>query len=181
MSALLEGGEIIQTLEERLLGRLAGRDIRDPVTGEIIVSFNEEIDEEQAKAVVEAGVDRVKIRSVLTCPVRAESVDCVMGATCRAGVWSRRVSRLVLLRQSIGEPGTQLTMRTFHIGGTASKVVEQTVLEANARRPFEVHEPGRRRMLMFTMRDCKTKKVSGRHESQCQNCDRWDDSGRERT
>ena len=67
VSALLEGGEIIQPLEERLLGRLAGEDIRDPVTGEIIVSFNEEIDEEQAKAVVEAGVDRVKIRSVLTC------------------------------------------------------------------------------------------------------------------
>ena len=63
MSALVEGGEIIQPIEERVLGRLAAEDIRDPVTGEIIVAFNEEIDEDKAETIVEAAVDHVKIRS----------------------------------------------------------------------------------------------------------------------
>ncbi|MGH7168576.1 MAG: DNA-directed RNA polymerase subunit beta', partial [Nitrospiraceae bacterium] len=66
VTALVEGGEVIQPLEERILGRLAAEDIRDPVTGEIIVKANEEIDEDRSKGIVEAGVDRVKIRSVLT-------------------------------------------------------------------------------------------------------------------
>ncbi|MEP7151378.1 MAG: DNA-directed RNA polymerase subunit beta' [Nitrospira sp.] len=131
VSALLEGGEIIQPLEERLLGRLAGEDIRDPVTGEIIVSFNEEIDEEQAKAVVEAGVDRVKIRSVLTCQSpRGVCRLCYGRDLSRGRLVEKGEPGGVIAAQSIGEPGTQLTMRTFHIGGTASKVVEQTVLEA---------------------------------------------------
>ena len=94
VSALLEGGEIIQPLEERLLGRLAGEDIRDPVTGEIIVSFNEEIDEEQAKAVVEAGVDRVKIRSALTCQSPRGVCRLSTGAICREVDWLKRESRL---------------------------------------------------------------------------------------
>ena len=131
VSALLEGGEIIQPLEERLLGRLAGEDIRDPVTGEIIVSFNEEIDEEQAKAVVEAGVDRVKIRSVLTCQSPRGVCRLCYGRDLSRGRLVEKGEPVgVIAAQSIGEPGTQLTMRTFHIGGTASKVVEQTVLEA---------------------------------------------------
>ena len=131
VSALVEGGEIIQPLEERVLGRLAGEDIRDPVTGEIIVSFNEEIDEEQARSVVEAGVDRVKIRSVLTCQSRRGVCRLCYGRDLSRGRLVERGEPVgVIAAQSIGEPGTQLTMRTFHIGGTASKVVEQTVLEA---------------------------------------------------
>src|SRR5207249_8779740 len=70
VTALVEGGEVIQPIEERILGRLAAEDIRDPLTGEIIVKVDEEVDEERAKSVVEAGVDRVKIRSVLTCQSR---------------------------------------------------------------------------------------------------------------
>ena len=131
VSALVEGGEVIQPLEERVLGRLAGEDIRDPVTGEIIVSFNEEIDEEQARSVVEAGVDRVKIRSVLTCQSRRGVCRLCYGRDLSRGRLVERGEPVgVIAAQSIGEPGTQLTMRTFHIGGTASKVVEQTVLEA---------------------------------------------------
>ncbi|MGD9727044.1 MAG: DNA-directed RNA polymerase subunit beta' [Nitrospiraceae bacterium] len=131
VSALVEGGEIIQPLEERVLGRLAAEDIRDPVTGEVIVSFNEEIDEEQARAVVEAGVDRVKIRSVLTCQSRRGVCRLCYGRDLARGRLVERGEPVgVIAAQSIGEPGTQLTMRTFHIGGTASKVVEQTVLEA---------------------------------------------------
>ncbi|MBI5854944.1 MAG: hypothetical protein HZB35_06890, partial [Nitrospirae bacterium] len=129
--ALVEGGEVIQPLEERILGRLAAEDIRDPMTGEIILNAHEEIDEEQAKSVVEAGVDHVKIRSVLTCQSRrGVCVKCYGRDLSRGRLVERGEPVGVIAAQSIGEPGTQLTMRTFHIGGTASKVVEQTVLEA---------------------------------------------------
>jgi len=131
VSALVEGGEVIQPLEERILGRLAAEDIRDPVTGEIIVSWNEEITEELTKSVVEAGVDRVKIRSVLTCQApRGVCRACYGRDLARGRLVEKGEPVGVIAAQSIGEPGTQLTMRTFHIGGTASKVVEQTVLEA---------------------------------------------------
>jgi DNA-directed RNA polymerase subunit beta' len=131
VSALVEGGEIIQPLEERVLGRLAAEDIRDPVTGEIIVSWSEEINEELTKSIVEAGVDRVKIRSVLTCQSpRGVCRACYGRDLARGRLVEKGEPVGVIAAQSIGEPGTQLTMRTFHIGGTASKVVEQTVLEA---------------------------------------------------
>ena len=131
VSALVEGGEIIQPLEERILGRLAAEDIRDPVTGEIIVSWNEEVTEDLTKSVVEAGVDRVKIRSVLTCQApRGVCRACYGRDLARGRLVEKGEPVGVIAAQSIGEPGTQLTMRTFHIGGTASKVVEQTVLEA---------------------------------------------------
>ncbi|GBL39059.1 MAG: DNA-directed RNA polymerase subunit beta' [Nitrospira sp.] len=131
VSALVEGGEIIQPIEERVLGRLAAEDIRDPVTGEIIVSFNEEIDEDRTKAIVEAAVDRVKIRSVLTCQSRRGVCRSCYGRDLARGRLVEKGEPVgVIAAQSIGEPGTQLTMRTFHIGGTASKVVEQTVTES---------------------------------------------------
>ena len=131
VTALVEGGEVIQPIEERILGRLAAEDIRDPVTGEIIVKANEEIDEERAKSVVEAGVDQVKIRSVLTCQSRrGVCMKCYGRDLSRGRLVEKGEPVGVIAAQSIGEPGTQLTMRTFHIGGTASKVVEQTVLEA---------------------------------------------------
>ena len=131
VTALVEGGEVIQALEERILGRLSAEDIRDPVTGEIILSASEEIGEEQARSIVEAGVDHVKIRSVLTCQSRrGVCVKCYGRDLGRGRLVERGEPVGVIAAQSIGEPGTQLTMRTFHIGGTASKVVEQTVLEA---------------------------------------------------
>ena len=154
VSALVEGGEIIQPLEERVLGRLSAEDIRDPVTGEIIVSFNEEIGEEQAKDIVEAGVDRVKIRSVLTCQSQRGVCKLCYGRDLARGRLVEKGEPVgVIAAQSIGEPGTQLTMRTFHIGGTASKVVEQTVLEAkhaghmkfmsfDAKKNADVHNSG---------------------------------------
>ena len=131
VTALVEGGEIIEPLDERVLGRMAAEDIRDPLTHEVIVPINQEFNEERVKSVVEAGVDRVKIRSVLTCQakkgvcIRCYGRDLAKGRTVERG---EAVG--VIAAQSIGEPGTQLTMRTFHIGGTASKVVEQTILEA---------------------------------------------------
>jgi DNA-directed RNA polymerase subunit beta' len=154
VSALVEGGEIIQPLEERILGRLAAEDIRDPVTGEIIVSWNEEINEDLTKSIVEAGVDHVKIRSVLTCQSsRGVCRACYGRDLARGRLVEKGEPVGVIAAQSIGEPGTQLTMRTFHIGGTASKVVEQTVLEAkhagrikfmsfDAKKNADVHNAG---------------------------------------
>lgn len=131
VSTLVEGGEVIQPLEERILGRLAAEDTYDPLTGEIIVKANEELDETTVKVVVEAGLDRLKIRSVLTCQARwGICVKCYGRDLARGKLVEKGEPVGVIAAQSIGEPGTQLTMRTFHIGGTASKVVEQSVLES---------------------------------------------------
>ncbi|MCH8038710.1 MAG: DNA-directed RNA polymerase subunit beta', partial [Nitrospinae bacterium] len=131
VSALVEGGEVIEPLDERILGRLAAADILDPVTGDVVVKANIELDELRVKAVVEAGIDHVKIRSVLTCQARwGVCVRCYGRDLARGRLVEKGEPVGVIAAQSIGEPGTQLTMRTFHIGGTASKVVEQSVVES---------------------------------------------------
>ncbi|MBI5745883.1 MAG: DNA-directed RNA polymerase subunit beta' [Nitrospirae bacterium] len=131
VTSLVEGGEIIQPLEERILGRIASEDIKDPLTQEVICKAEEEIDESKIEDVVNAGVDKVKIRSVLTCQtLRGVCKKCYGRDLARGRLIEKGEAVGVIAAQSIGEPGTQLTMRTFHIGGTASKVVEQTVLEA---------------------------------------------------
>jgi DNA-directed RNA polymerase subunit beta' len=129
--SLVEGGEIIQSLDERILGRYAVEEIKDPLTEETIVKRNREIDEELSHAVVDAGIDSVKIRSVLTCQSKFGICGKCYGRDLGRGEHVEIGEAVgIIAAQSIGEPGTQLTMRTFHIGGTASKVVEQTVLEA---------------------------------------------------
>ncbi|MFY9269023.1 MAG: DNA-directed RNA polymerase subunit beta' [Candidatus Manganitrophaceae bacterium] len=131
VSALVEGGEVIEPLEERILGRITAEEIRDPITGEVICPAHEELDEQKTQAVVDAGIDKVKIRSVLTCHARrGVCSNCYGRDLARGRLVERGEAVGVIAAQSIGEPGTQLTMRTFHIGGTASKVIEQTVLEA---------------------------------------------------
>jgi len=129
--SLVEGGEIIEAMVERILGRVALEDIRDPFTEEVIVKANEEIDEEAVQKIADAGLDRVKIRSVLTCESKHGVCALCYGRDLARG----RIADIgeavgVVAAQSIGEPGTQLTMRTFHIGGTASRRVEETALEA---------------------------------------------------
>jgi DNA-directed RNA polymerase subunit beta' len=131
VSALVEGGEVIQPIEERILGRIVAEDILDPLTGEVVVPGNEELDETRVKAVVEAGIGHVRIRSVLTCQSRwGVCVKCYGRDLARGKLVELGEPVGVIAAQSIGEPGTQLTMRTFHIGGTASKVVEQSVVES---------------------------------------------------
>lgn len=131
VTSLVEGGEIIQPLEERILGRIAAEDIKDPLTKEVICKAEEEIDESKIEDAVNAGVDKVKIHSVLTCQaLRGVCKKCYGRDLARGRLIEKGEAVGVIAAQSIGEPGTQLTMRTFHIGGTASKVVEQTVLEA---------------------------------------------------
>ena len=117
---LVEGGEIIQSLKDRVLGRVAAEDIRDPFSDEVIVRAGIEIDEAFATRIEDAGLERVKIRSVLTCEAKRGVCIRCYGRNLAAG----RLVELgeavgIIAAQSIGEPGTQLTMRTFHIGGTA--------------------------------------------------------------
>jgi DNA-directed RNA polymerase subunit beta' len=129
--AAVNDGEVVSSLSERLLGRVAAEDIVNPVTGEVVVSRNELIDERRADMVEAAGVATVKIRSPLVC--EAEEGVC---ATCYGRDLARgtmvNVGEAVgiIAAQSIGEPGTQLTMRTFHIGGIAQGG-SQSFLEAS--------------------------------------------------
>ncbi len=131
VTSLVEGGEIIQPLEERILGRIAVEDIKDPLTKELIVKRNQEIDEELTQQVIDAGIDKIKIRSVLTCNSKfGVCTKCYGMDLARGGPIEIGEAVGIIAAQSIGEPGTQLTMRTFHIGGAATKLVERTVLEA---------------------------------------------------
>ncbi len=131
VTSLIEGGEIIQPLEERILGRTIAEDIKDPISKEKIAGKNSAIDEELTQKIIDAGIDRVKIRSVLTCQSMFGACAACYGRDLARGEHVELGEAVgVIAAQSIGEPGTQLTMRTFHIGGAVSKVVEQTVLEA---------------------------------------------------
>ncbi|GAM10971.1 DNA-directed RNA polymerase subunit beta' [Geobacter sp. OR-1] len=131
VSALIEGGEIIEHIGDRILGRVALEDILDPVTGEVLVASGTEIDEGLVKKIEDAGLERVKIRSVLTCESRRGICAMCYGRDLARGHLVNMGEAVgVIAAQSIGEPGTQLTMRTFHIGGTASRRAEQTSLEA---------------------------------------------------
>ncbi|MBI5212638.1 MAG: DNA-directed RNA polymerase subunit beta' [Nitrospirae bacterium] len=131
VTALVEGGEIIQPLEDRIFGRTLAEALKDPITGETIAGRNHEIDDDLAKKIVDAGIDRVKIRSVLTCISKIGiCAKCYGRDLARGEAIEIGEAVGIVAAQSIGEPGTQLTMRTFHIGGAATKVIEQATLEA---------------------------------------------------
>jgi DNA-directed RNA polymerase subunit beta' len=130
MTSLVEGGEIIEAIGERILGRVALEDVLDPFSKEILVSANDEIDEGKVGKIEEAGAEKVKIRSVLTCRSRRGiCIKCYGRDLSRGRMAEMGEAVGVIAAQSIGEPGTQLTMRTFHIGGTASRRAEQTAIE----------------------------------------------------
>ena len=130
VGSIVESGEIIEPMRDRIVGRVSLEKIKD-YEGNVIVDVNGEITEELAGAIQAAGIERVKIRSVLTCESKRGVCIMCYGRNLASG----RLVELgeavgVIAAQSIGEPGTQLTMRTFHIGGTASRVSEQSRLEA---------------------------------------------------
>ena len=130
VSALMEGGEIIETAGERVLGRVALQEIKDPFTGEVIVNANQMIDEALADKIDQAGIERVNIRSVLTCRSKhGVCAKCYGRDLAHGHLVNIGEAVGIVAAQSIGEPGTQLTMRTFHIGGTA-KFDEHSTLEA---------------------------------------------------
>ncbi len=121
-----DGEEIVEALRERIMGRYALDPIRHPITGDLIVAANEEITEEVADKIDEAGIEEVTIRTVLTCEAKHGVCRKCYGrnlATGRTVEIGEAVG--IIAAQSIGQPGTQLTMRTFHIGGAATKVSEE--------------------------------------------------------
>ncbi|NLW07514.1 MAG: DNA-directed RNA polymerase subunit beta' [Clostridia bacterium] len=121
-----EGNEVIEKMEERLIGRYALEDVLHPQTGKVLVAANEMIDEEKAATIVELGIEKVKIRSVLSCRTsygvcrKCYGRDLATGKEVEIG---EAVG--IIAAQSIGEPGTQLTMRTFHTGGVAGEDITQ--------------------------------------------------------
>jgi len=131
VTSIIEGGEIIEPLRDRIVGRVSLEVIKDPLTGEPILGVNEEITEALAAEIQAAGIERVKIRSVLTCKAkRGVCVKCYGRNLATGQMVDLGEAVGVIAAQSIGEPGTQLTMRTFHIGGTASRTHEQSTEEA---------------------------------------------------
>jgi len=131
MTAIIEGDEVVVSLTERIVGRVALDNIVDVITDTAMVETGNEITEENAAKIEEAGVEKIRIRSVLTC----ESKQGVCAKCYGRNLATGRMVELgeavgIVAAQSIGEPGTQLTMRTFHIGGTASRVVEQSFIES---------------------------------------------------
>jgi DNA-directed RNA polymerase subunit beta' len=131
MMPLIEGGEIIERLGDRILGRVALEDIVDPYTGEVLCPANNELTEEHVKLIENSGIDRVKIRSVLVCETRRGICTLCYGRDLARGQMVNIGEAVgVIAAQSIGEPGTQLTMRTFHIGGVGQIRTEQSSLEA---------------------------------------------------
>ncbi len=129
---LLEAGVEVEPLRDRVIGRVSLERIRD-YEGNVIVDVNQEITEELANAIQDAGIERVKIRSVLTCESRRGACELCYGRNLATGRMAELGEAVgVIAAQSIGEPGTQLTMRTFHIGGAATRVGEQSKIEARS-------------------------------------------------
>ena len=131
--ALKEGEEVIESLRDRVLGRVALEDVIDRITNEVIALAGEEIDEDAANRIEERSIETVKIRSVLTCESKRGVCAKCYGrnlATSRMVELGEAVG--VVASQSIGEPGTQLTLRTFHIGGTAARIAEHSKATAKA-------------------------------------------------
>ena len=131
MAAIVDGGNVIENLAERILGRTTVGDVVHPLSGEVLLTKGDIIDEETATKIEDAGVDTVRVRSPLTCETvvgicgKCYGRDLARGTPANAG---EAVG--VIAAQSIGEPGTQLTMRTFHIGGAAQRGAEQSSVEA---------------------------------------------------
>ncbi len=130
---VVEGGEVVSSLSERVLGRSAAEDVVNSVTGEVLVPAGELIDEDAAAVIEEADLEQAKIRSVLTCETRTGVCAACYGRDLARGTRVGMGEAVgVIAAQSIGEPGTQLTMRTFHIGGAVQRGAEQSSIEAVA-------------------------------------------------
>ena len=130
--AVMDGGEVVASLSERILGRTTAEDVLDPAGGDVLVAGNVLIEEEQAERIEKAGVEQIKIRSVLTCEATVGVCGHCYGRDLARGTPVNIGEAVgVIAAQSIGEPGTQLTMRTFHIGGAAQRGAEVSAVEAS--------------------------------------------------
>jgi len=140
IGALVEGGDIVEPLGERILGRVTATDVLDPVNGECLISAGDEIDEEGVRKIDNAGIETVNVRSVLTCAQGfGVCVKCYGRDLSRGTMVNLGEAVGVIAAQSIGEPGTQLTMRTFHIGGAATRRAEQSHASAGSEGEVRFH------------------------------------------
>jgi DNA-directed RNA polymerase subunit beta' len=141
VTALKDNEDIVEPLSERILGRVTVHDIFDPLTEELLVAANTEIDEEVAKAIDETSIEEVEIRSVLTCETKKGVCARCYGRNLATGRMVQRGEAVgVIAAQSIGEPGTQLTLRTFHVGGTASNIAVDARIKAKFAGVIEFEE-----------------------------------------
>ena len=155
--AVMEGADTVVSLSERILGRTTGEDVKAPKSEELIAPANTYIDEALAQKIEDAGVDRIKVRSPLTCETKVGvCVACYGRDLARGTIVNRGEAVGVIAAQSIGEPGTQLTMRTFHIGGAAS-VAEESSAEAQVEGKIRFDNPS------VVEREDKTLVVTGRN------------------
>jgi DNA-directed RNA polymerase subunit beta' len=130
--AVMDGGDVVSSLSERILGRTAAEDVMDPSTNQLLIARNTLITESEAERIERAGVESMKIRSVLTCEAQVGVCGRCYGRDLARGTPVNMGEAVgVIAAQSIGEPGTQLTMRTFHIGGAAQRGAEQSNVEAS--------------------------------------------------
>jgi DNA-directed RNA polymerase subunit beta' len=137
VTAIMEGGDILEPLRDRIVGRVSQEQVHDPTSADKLVGIGETITEKIAGAIQAAGIERVRIRSVLTCETRrGVCADCYGRNLATGRIVEIGEACGVIAAQSIGEPGTQLTMRTFHYGGTASRVSEQS--QHHAKNPGRV-------------------------------------------
>ena len=133
MRALVEGGEVIESLRDRILGRVAAIEVMHPETQEVLVGAGQMLDEDTLDVLEAAGVDEVKVRTPLSCATRFGLCGKCYGRDLgRGGLVNTGEAVGVIAAQSIGEPGTQLTMRTFHIGGAASRAAVASSVEAKS-------------------------------------------------
>jgi DNA-directed RNA polymerase subunit beta' len=131
ISAIIEGDEVVVPLSERIVGRVALDNIVDVITDTVLVEAGSQITEDKASKIEEAGIEKIRIRSVLTCEAKHGVCAKCYGRDLATGrLVDLGTAVGIIAAQSIGEPGTQLTMRTFHIGGTASRIVEQSYIES---------------------------------------------------
>ncbi len=133
VKALVEGGEVIEPLRERILGRVTGEDLVDPETQETVIFAGTMLDEDLVELIDKLGIDEVKVRTPLTCDTRyGLCAKCYGRDLGRGTMVNAGESVGVIAAQSIGEPGTQLTMRTFHVGGAASRAAVASQVEAKS-------------------------------------------------
>jgi len=131
VEAITEGNEIVVSLGERIMGRVALDNIVDIITDQVIVEAGQQITEEKAEMIEKLGIEKIRIRSVLTCESeRGVCMKCYGRNLATGRLVEQGEAVGVIAAQSIGEPGTQLTLRTFHIGGTASRTIEQSFIKA---------------------------------------------------
>ncbi|MCB0768168.1 MAG: DNA-directed RNA polymerase subunit beta', partial [Flavobacteriales bacterium] len=140
-TALKKNEEIVESLYDRVLGRSAVHDVYHPQTGELLVQSGDQINEDIAKTIAESPIEEVEIRSVLTCEQKQGVCAKCYGRNLATGRMVQRGEAVgVIAAQSIGEPGTQLTLRTFHVGGVAGKITEESEIRAKYDGILEIDE-----------------------------------------